>query len=775
MKKFYSCRCIRAAFLVILSFSISSVWAQAPEETCPFTEVNFNDYTVEIVPTRPNGGFEIQDGGTTFKVTGDSWRQINLTYEVTANTVLEFEFRSDQQGNRHGLGFTKTSDSFTTNLNKFFQLYGFSPGSTISNYDNYSGNAWVTYRIPVGQFYTGSFDRLAFMNSNYQAGNNGNSYFRNIRIVEEASGTCTLLNGAPGIYQDCQCEPLTVCPAIHFDDYAILPYGVNESQDQGEAYIQDAGQTLMIVENAWKSIMFGYNVTSNTILDFDFKSTAEGEIHGIGLDDNDSRTDSDNRIFQLFGTQPLGVQTYNDYAIADNWKSYSIPLGTFTNNTGGRNRLFFVGDDDDAPVDANSFFRSVKIYEDGTCFPDCIPPSFTCAAPITVHADGNGEASVSFAAMAEGTNVEIAYQYLGQPITSPATFPTGVHHIIATATNDCGAALSDCLTITVLSCNDNDASQGYDDVPGFGPWVFNHSGSAGNFIGSAAANGDGDNNNDGDINTTNAFGLYANSGGVANMSRPFTNPLIAGEQFSVDYDNGYIDNGSTVGIGLQNTSGENLLEFYFVGGQSEYKLNAGSGETGTGIGYTDEGLSLSFTLISDGVVSVQITNLANSAVTSITQNLSNPAGGQEIAQLRFFNANAGGGGNYDAFINSLSLCQSIIDGDGDGYSETDDCDDSNAAINPGAEEIYFDGIDNDCNPNTSDENSGLFESYLILNGAFYDLKATTGLPDFTGNIGTYGCDSPLILDGAQNKTYKCPQGNGDILNGKLFYRIYPTR
>ena len=62
-------------------------------------------------------------------------------------------------------------------------------------------------------------------------------------------------------------------------------------------------------------------------------------------------------------------------------------------------------------------------------------------------------------------------------------------------------------------------------------------------------------------------------------------------------DNGFIDgaNGS-VGFGLQNTSGENLIEFYFRQGQGDYKISDASGEVATGIPFTDEGLSLKFIL-----------------------------------------------------------------------------------------------------------------------------------------------------------------------------------
>ena len=50
----------------------------------------------------------------------------------------------------------------------------------------------------------------------------------------------------------------------------------------------------------------------------------------------------------------------------------------------------------------------------------------------------------------------------------------------------------------------------------------------------------------------------------------------------------------------------------------------------------------------------------------------------------------------------------MTDADGDGYGDINgttagtDCDDSDSMVNPGATEIQNDGIDNDCDPSTSD-------------------------------------------------------------------------
>src|SRR3546814_6078485 len=82
-------------------------------------------------------------------------------YTITPDTMLSFEFGSRAEPEVAGIGFD-TQDFMTANLS--FKVYGTQSWGN-QTFDNYSGNgAWQSYEIPVGQFYTGEFTRLFFVN-----------------------------------------------------------------------------------------------------------------------------------------------------------------------------------------------------------------------------------------------------------------------------------------------------------------------------------------------------------------------------------------------------------------------------------------------------------------------------------------------------------------------------------------------------------------------------------------------------------------------------------
>ncbi|MCK6690466.1 MAG: lamin tail domain-containing protein [Thermoanaerobaculia bacterium] len=194
---------------------------------------------------------------------------------------------------------------------------------------------------------------------------------------------------------------------------------------------------------------------------------------------------------------------------------------------------------------------------------------------------------------------------------------------------------------------------------GLGAWSLSSSGSAGFFTGTAAANGNGDNNSDGDINTSGvAWGTWANSGGEANALRAFAADLTPGSTFTLKMDNGDIDNGASVGFGLKNSSGNDLFEFYYRGGDAvnSYKRNDNDGEQNIGLVFTDEGLALQFTLLTATTYQMAVTPLGGGSTVTFSGALKNPAGGQSINRVRLFNYNAGSGGARDAFFNSIGIC-----------------------------------------------------------------------------------------------------------------------
>ncbi|MCB8991576.1 MAG: VCBS repeat-containing protein, partial [Ardenticatenaceae bacterium] len=198
---------------------------------------------------------------------------------------------------------------------------------------------------------------------------------------------------------------------------------------------------------------------------------------------------------------------------------------------------------------------------------------------------------------------------------------------------------------------------GDNDGFGFGAWTLATSGvNAGHFMGAATGNGDGDTNTDGDIDTGGeSWGLWANSGDTAEAVRTFSSALAIGDTFQIDMDNGWIDNTNTVGFGLRNSANENLFEFYFVGGEASYTINDASGPTFTGIGFTDEGLHILFTLTGSDTYRVIVTLVETGVSQTFWGSLMNPAGGQSVAEARLFNANAGNGGTNNAFFNNLHI------------------------------------------------------------------------------------------------------------------------
>ena len=142
------------------------------------------------------------------------------------------------------------------------------------------------------------------------------------------------------------------------------------SQDKDEAIVTypDNGNQVKLENNGWKKLdITGYTVTENTRLSFQFRSSEEAEIQGIGLDNDDDLNNNTNTLFQLYGTQTYTNQAFNDYEglnhhqATDGWKDYSISLGNFT---GYYDRLVFFNDQDgNNNLGGEAQFRNIVLSE----------------------------------------------------------------------------------------------------------------------------------------------------------------------------------------------------------------------------------------------------------------------------------------------------------------------------------------------------------------------------------------------------------------------------
>ncbi len=296
--------------------------------------------------TQDKGTATVSDDGSSVRLENNAWKQLLRDVSVTQDTVLRFEFAANVEGEIHGIGFEndgQVTDEFV------FQLHGTQNWGNRAYDDLYeTGSGPQKYEIPVGQFFTGEFDRLVLvMDDDARVG--ADSTFGNISFADVPTPVATVtINGAPA--------PLS---------------GFGGTQDKGTAMVSDDGSSVRLENNAWKQLLRDVAIEEDTLLRFSFAADVEGEIHGIGFE-NDGRV-SDKFVFQLHGTQDWGLQAFDDlYATGSGPREYEIPVGQFF--TGEFDRMVLVMDDDKG-VGADSTFVDIAFATATRPVLDGIPAS----------------------------------------------------------------------------------------------------------------------------------------------------------------------------------------------------------------------------------------------------------------------------------------------------------------------------------------------------------------------------------------------------------------
>ncbi|MEM6963112.1 MAG: discoidin domain-containing protein [Bacteroidota bacterium] len=132
--------------------------------------------------------------------------------------------------------------------------------------------------------------------------------------------------------------------------------------------INEADYGITINGNGWNALSISQAIQAGSTLEFEFRSTQEGESHDVGFV-NSIASASNGTRFKLYGTQSVSTSNaYQDftYTGSGSWESFSIPIGTYF--TGNYQYIFFANDNDATPSSVNSSFRNIRIvHPNGVC------------------------------------------------------------------------------------------------------------------------------------------------------------------------------------------------------------------------------------------------------------------------------------------------------------------------------------------------------------------------------------------------------------------------
>ncbi len=389
------------------------------------TDFTINSYAVgeDNTPTR----FGVEDGGKTVHLRGNSWKRMDLSYQVTPGTMVEFDFRTDDLGEIHAIGFDRNNTLNSSDT--FFQLAGTQSWWAHQDYNNYQvSSGWKHYVIPLGEYLTGSISQVVLA-ADDDAKGSAESLFRNLRFFE--SQLSIDLNGVPAVA-------------------AIASYSVGQDLTGTLYGVEDNRQTLHLRGNSWKQLELLYRIGQGTMLEFDFRAGDDGEVHAIGLDDNNRYSRGDH-FFQLGGTQPWwGYQEFNDYESSDGWRHYVIPVGSYF--TGVISQIVLVADDD-LTARSDSQFANIRLYESNHTPVITSPPRITAQAGTpysyqVVAADPDANDTLTYALVVAPSGM-IIDSATGVVTWAPSLTQTGANAVTVLVWDSALATATQSFTVTV--------------------------------------------------------------------------------------------------------------------------------------------------------------------------------------------------------------------------------------------------------------------------------------------------------------------------------------
>ncbi|MGB3636093.1 MAG: hypothetical protein WBA39_00650 [Rivularia sp. (in: cyanobacteria)] len=145
---------------------------------------------------------------------------------------------------------------------------------------------------------------------------------------------------------------------------ALESYGGSQDNPKNGTVEISSDNELNLSGNRWQKLKINSTITKDTVLRFEFASNGNGEIQGIGFDNDNAIGKRDGgRFFQLDGSQSWGIKNLTKFIVGKSGDKdiYEIPVGEFF--TGDFDFLTIGNDDDRSNPNAESTFSNIKIFE----------------------------------------------------------------------------------------------------------------------------------------------------------------------------------------------------------------------------------------------------------------------------------------------------------------------------------------------------------------------------------------------------------------------------
>lgn len=151
-----------------------------PNAGCPTIDFNQTGL-IGFGGSQDQGTYEIIENGKGVKLTGNAWKAIPMDYDVTTETYIRFDYKSENQPEMGVIGF---DENLSISANRAMMISG-SQNWGIRDYKTYpEDGSWKTYEIRVGKHYKGKMKYLFFGADHDRLPKDGDAFFRNVYVYE---------------------------------------------------------------------------------------------------------------------------------------------------------------------------------------------------------------------------------------------------------------------------------------------------------------------------------------------------------------------------------------------------------------------------------------------------------------------------------------------------------------------------------------------------------------------------------------------------------------